>query len=90
MGYEHLQRASELIESAADAATDDDATERLRTQAEEFATHAESDRGPDHGRLARHERILVDVADAEGGTVAENVDEAIDAVHAHRETIDGV
>jgi hypothetical protein len=90
MAHEHLQRASDLIESAADAATHDDATERLRTQAEEFATHAEGDRGPDHGRLARHERILTEIAESEGGTVATKTDEAIDAIRAYRETIDGV
>lgn len=90
MAHEHLERASELIDAAADAATHDDATERLRTQADEFATHADGDRGPDHGRLARHERILTEIAEAEGGTVAAKIDEAIDAVRAYRETIDGV
>ncbi|WP_323677533.1 hypothetical protein [Halorubellus sp. PRR65] len=90
MGHENLQRASDLLEAAADAATHEDATERLQTQAEEFASHAESDRGPDHGRLARHERILTEIAEAEGGTVAAKVDDAIDAVRAYRETVDGV
>jgi hypothetical protein len=90
MGHENLQRASELLEAAADAATHEDAAERLSKQAAEFARHAESERGPDHGRLARHERILTEVAEAEGGTVAAKVDEAIDAVRAYRSTVDGV
>jgi hypothetical protein len=90
MAHEHLQRASDLIESAADAAMHDDATNRLRTQAEEFAAHADGDRAPDHGRLARHERILTEIAEAEGGTVAAKIDEAIDAIRAYRQTIDGV
>jgi hypothetical protein len=90
MVHENLQRARELIEAAANAATHDDAIERLETQAAEFATHAESERGPDHGRLARHERILTEIAEAEGGTVATKVDEALDAIRAYRETIDGV
>ena len=90
MAHENLQRASELLADAADAATHDDAAERLRKQADEFASHAESERGPDHGRLARHERILTEVAEAEGGTVAAKIDDAIDAVRAYRETVDGV
>ncbi|NHN43515.1 hypothetical protein G9C85_18000 [Halorubellus sp. JP-L1] len=90
MTHGNLERASDLIAEAADAATHEDAESRLRKQAEEFATHAESERGPDHGRLARHERILTEIAEAEGGTVASKIDEAIDAVRAYRETIDGV
>ncbi|MFC6952473.1 DUF7553 family protein [Halorubellus litoreus] len=90
MVHENLQRAGELLEAAADAATHEDATERLSKQAAEFASHAESERGPDHGRLARHERILTEIAEAEGGTVASKIDEAIDAVRAYRSTVDGV
>ena len=90
MGHENLQRASELLEAAADAATHEDAAERLQKQADEFASHAESERGPDHGRLARHERILTEVAEAEGGTVAAKIDDALDAIRAYRATVDGV
>lgn len=90
MAHENLKRASDLLADAADAATHEDAAERLRTQSEEFASHAESERGPDHGRLARHERILTEIAEAEGGTVAATVDDAIDAVRAYRETVEGV
>jgi len=90
MPREKLRDASALISDAADAASDPDGAQRLREQADEFAAHADAESGPDHGRLARHERILADVADDEGGEVAEKVDAAVDAIHAYRETIDGV
>jgi hypothetical protein len=86
----NLQRASELVAEAAEAATHADATERLEKQADEFAKHAEAEKGPDHGRLARHERILTEVAEAEGGVVASKLDEALDAVREYRSTVEGV
>lgn len=90
MTREHLATAAEHVRAAAAAATDEDAQERLYRQAEEFERHAESDRGPDHGRLARHERILDDIATAEGAEVRAEVDAALDHVHAYRENLPGV
>lgn len=90
MTREHLDAAREHIAAAADAATHEDATERLRKQADEFEKHATGDHGPDHGRLARHERILTEIAEAEGGTVESELDTALDEIRAYRETIDGV
>jgi hypothetical protein len=51
---------------------------------------ATADRGPDHGRLARHENKLHDLTDDVDPSVAELIDEALDAVHNYRETVDGV
>jgi|AntDeeMetagen285_2_1112576.scaffolds.fasta_scaffold00837_5 hypothetical protein len=90
MSRDKLAEAQERIADAADAATDEDAIERLTKQAEEFEEHATGDHGPDHGRLARHERILAEIADTEGGAVAENVEAALEAIHAYRETLEGV
>lgn len=90
MTREPLQEASDILQEAAESATDPEQADRLRTQADEFQAHATDDRGPDHGRLARHERILADVAEAEGAEVAAKVDDALDAIHAYRETIEGV
>jgi len=90
MVREELQTASELLREASDAADADEASERLAEQADEFADLATADRDPDHGRLARHERIVGDAASDENETVREKVDEAIDRVHAFRETIEGV
>ncbi|NHN46229.1 hypothetical protein G9464_01265 [Halostella sp. JP-L12] len=90
MSREELQRASELLREASEAADDAEARERLGEQADEFADLASADRDPDHGRLARHERIVDDAASGENETVRENVEEAIERVHAFRETIEGV
>ncbi|WP_440988642.1 DUF7553 family protein [Haloarchaeobius baliensis] len=90
MTREQLETAAEHVRSAAQAATDADARERLYRQAEEFERHAEAERGPDHGRLARHESILGEIADAEGGEVADEVDAALDHIHEYRETLPGV
>ncbi|WP_435319961.1 DUF7553 family protein [Haloarchaeobius sp. TZWSO28] len=89
MVRDELQSASELLSEAAESASGE-SKERLQTQADQFAKHAESDRGPDHGRLAKHERILKDVADAEGGEVEAKIDEAIEKIHEYRSTLAGV
>jgi hypothetical protein len=89
MSREHLRRASEHLGTAAEVA-DGDAGERLREQAEQFARLADRERGPDHGRLARHERALREVAADAGEAVTAHVEDALEAVHAHRETIEGV
>jgi hypothetical protein len=75
----------------ADAASDADPTvrDRLETQAEQLASLATADRGPDHGRLARHERALSEIADDDPG-VADAVDDALAHVRAYRETVEGV
>jgi len=90
MTRENLQEASQHLESAAEAAENDDARERLHEQSDQLARLADRERGPDHGRLARHESAISDVADEEGGEVAEHVEAALSAIHAYRETIEGV
>lgn len=90
MARDHLLTASEHLAAAAEAATDPDARERLFRQAEEFEEHAEGERGPDHGRLARHESILGEIADEQGGEVRDEIDAALDHIHSYRETLPGV
>lgn len=90
MTREPLRKAGEHVRAAAEAAVDADARERLYSQAEEFERHAEAERGPDHGRLARHERILDEIAEAEGDEVRTAVDAALDHVRSYRETLPGV
>jgi type VI protein secretion system component VasF len=88
--HEQLQRAAERTREAADAAADAAVRERLLDQAETFETLATADRGPDHGRIARHESILDEIADEAGTEVAGHLDEVVDHLHAYRETIEGV
>ncbi|WP_267641380.1 DUF7553 family protein [Haloarchaeobius amylolyticus] len=89
MVREALQSASDLLSEAAESASEE-SRERLQTQADQFAKHAEAERGPDHGRLAKHERILADVADTEGGEVETKIDEALEKIREYRSTVEGV
>ena len=90
MVRDELETAAEALRNAADEAEADETRERLETQAEQFETLSNADRGPDHGRLARHEHILRSIAGGEGGAVAEHVDEALYAIHDFRGTLEGV
>ena len=90
MSRDELEHAAESIRQAADAASDDEAQDRLQNQAATFDDYADADRGPDHGQLARHEHILNDIADDEGGAVASNLEDALASISAFRETVEGV
>jgi hypothetical protein len=87
MGHEQLQRASDELRAAADLA-DGDERERLERQADQFATLAET--GTDHGRLARHENALREIRAVTSDEAGDHVSEAMEAITAYRETLDGV
>lgn len=89
MTREELSEASEVLKQAADQAGGD-AAETLREQARQLASLADSDRGPDHGRLARHQAKLRDVRAEVDDEVGARIDEANDRINAHRETLEGV
>jgi len=90
MTRENLATASDRLESAADAATDEDAAERLRDLADQLDSLAERERGPDHGRLARIENALGDLQETVGDEAAAEIEAAHDSVIAFRETVEGV
>ncbi len=85
-----LENAAESLTDAADAAGSDEARERLEKQSNQLEQLATADRGPDHGRLARHEHIITEIADEEGGDVADRADDALESIHDFRETLEGV
>lgn len=85
-----LATAGDLLESAADDAANDDAADRLADLAGQLHTLAERDQGPDHGRLARIELALDDIAEDVRDEVAARIDEAHEHVIAFRETVEGV
>lgn len=89
MTRDELATASETLESAADDATDD-AEATLTDLADQLDRLADADHGPDHGRLARIEAKLDDVQTGESDAVAAAIDDALDSIHAYRETIEGV
>lgn len=89
MGRDTLAKAAAALESAADAAGGE-AADRLRRQAEQLASLAEADRGPDHGRLARHQEIIRDVKAGVDDGVADSIDEAYALINEYRSTLEGV
>jgi len=90
MPREELATASDLLESAASDASDDDASERLEELASQLDGLSTADRGPDHGRLARIQSALNDLESGGGADVAETIDEADDAINEYRSDLAGV
>lgn len=90
MARAELTEAGQLLR----AVTDDvpgPLADRLAYQADQLESLAARDRGPDHGRLARHQQALRDIAaDATDDAVVEAVSRANDRIDAYRETIEGV
>lgn len=89
MVREQLQRASDLLRQAAEASAGE-TQQRLYDQSDQLARLAAADRGPDHGRLARHMNALHELQRETDGEVAELVAEAREDVSAFRETVEGV
>ena len=90
MTHEELSEASELVRRAADATDDADSAETLTNQADQLDRLAERDRGPDHGRIARHQHALRDVQDELDGEPADLLAEANERLNAYRSTVEGV
>lgn len=90
MSRGELERAGDLLESAAESATDGDAAGRLGDLADQLARLADADHGPDHGRLARIQSGLDEVQAAVGDEAAVRIEEALDEIRAFRETVEGV
>lgn len=84
-----LQRASDELDAAADLAAGE-AKNRLEYQAEQLATLATRESETDHGRLARHTNALRELAAEADDEIAAHVEEAMEAITAYRETLDGV
>jgi hypothetical protein len=85
-----LATASDELEAAADATTDEESADRLTDLAGQLDTLAERDRAPDHGRLARIENALGEVRENVSGTTLDHIDAAEEHIVAFRETIEGV
>lgn len=89
MAKNELQSAADSLQQAAEAAQKNDARERLREQSDQFSALADAASGPDHGKLARHEYILTEIAD-EAPDAADHIETALESIRAYRETIEGV
>jgi hypothetical protein len=86
MTREQLRTASEALERAADA-VDEEYRDRIESQAASLSDLATRERGPDHGRLARIDRILTELIEATGN---DDIRTARSEVRSYRETVEGV
>lgn len=90
MAREELQTASEEIERASELTSNAETSQRLQDQSAQMVRLATQERGPDHGRLARHERILSTIQSEADDDVAAHIDTALTHIRSYRETIEGV
>ena len=90
MSREELTKASTHLESAAEGATGDGASDRLTELAGQLDSLASRAQKPDHGRLARIESALDEIQAEESDAVAAAIEEALDEIHSFRETLEGV
>jgi hypothetical protein len=88
-----LQQASDELRQASELAPAD-ATERIYEQSNQLAKLATADRGPDHGRLARHTNALAEVTNdldaADADDAASHVRAARSLISEYREDLPGV
>ena len=89
MARERLQTASDELRKASELA-DGGVQERLYEQSNQFARLANADRGPDHGRLARHLNVLSEVKEELNEDALEHLEAAREAIVAYRETVEGI
>ena len=90
MTIEELSEASELLRQAAEATDDADSAETLLKQADQLDDLAARSRGPDHGRIARHQHAIRHVQGKLDPETAEVAGEAYERLNAYRSTIEGV
>jgi hypothetical protein len=90
MSNAELATASDLLDSAADATDNAEASERLSELSSQLVNLAENESEADHGRLARIQAAIhelnADVAD----DVAATMTKARDELSTYRETLEGV
>lgn len=89
MSREKLANAARDLSEAAEETTDD-IRGRLENQATQLRDLANRERGPDHGRLARHQQKLNDIQETVEETVADQIQQARDRISSYREGIEGV
>lgn len=88
MSQQKLRDASEELRDVLNA-VDSDVRQQLQDQAKALADLADQQRGPDHGRVARHQQKLRDIK-REAPAAADAIDRANNRINEYRETIEGV
>lgn len=84
-----LMDASEHLRRAADAA-EGEATERFEHVADDLATAADADSGPDHGWMAKRIHTIRDVAADAGEEPTGHAEAAVECISEYREGVPGV
>lgn len=87
MAHDALEEASELLRRAADASEDTELADALSTQADQLVALAARDRGPNQGRLVRHQHVLWRLQDTVDGDAAELLGDASALLSQYRKTI---
>ena len=64
--------------------------DELTTLADHMQQLATRERGPDHGRMARHDRAMLHLIDDTDGAVKDHIETALDRLRAYRSTVEGV
>lgn len=90
MARAELKEASEKLELAADGVSDAEIRDELTTLADHMQQLATRERGPDHGRMARHDRAMLHLIDETDGAVKDHIETALDRLRAYRSTVEGV
>jgi hypothetical protein len=85
-----LRAASEDLRAASDAESDGSLAAELADLADHMEHLATRDRGPDHGRMARHDRAMLHLIDDTEGDVRDRVESALDRLRSYRSTVEGV
>jgi hypothetical protein len=85
-----LAEAAESVAAASEACDDEDARERLSGLESQLSRLAESERGADHGRLARIQRALDEIEASVAGEALDAIRAADGCIDDYRETVDGV
>jgi hypothetical protein len=86
---ELLREASDELRAAAESATGE-LQERIYDQSNQLAELAAAERGPDHGRLARHMNVLDELSGEADGDVDDHVRAAYEKVKEYRSGVEGV
>lgn len=90
MPREELSTAGERLETAASNTADDAAAERLSDLSKQLSNLSTTDRGPDHGRLARIQSALNDLKTGDAEDVTDSIEAANDAINEYRSDLEGV
>lgn len=88
MSADELQHALDELRTARDLA-DGEAEERISKLVDSVAGAIENDRTVDHGKLARMDRTLAEIAEEGAGETETAVQDARDALRSYREGVPG-